>query len=95
MVVDQADGLHEGVADGGADEVEAAFFEVLAESVGFGGAGGDGVAGVAQIYFGFAVYELPEVVIEAAEIFLDLEQGAGVFYGGGDLEAVADDAGIA
>ncbi len=95
VVVDQADGLHEGVADSRADEGEAAFFEVFAESVGFGRAGGDGVACVAQIYFGLAVDELPEVAVEAAEIFLDLEQGVGVFDGGGDLESVADDARIA
>ena len=39
MVVDEAGGLHEGVADGGADELEAAAFEVAAHGargLGFG-----------------------------------------------------------
>lgn len=31
VVVDHADGLHVGVDDGGADEGEAAFFEILAD----------------------------------------------------------------
>ena len=33
VVVDHADGLHEGVADGGADESEAAFLEILREGI--------------------------------------------------------------
>ena len=33
VVVDHADGLHEGVADGGADEAEATLLEVFAEGV--------------------------------------------------------------
>ncbi len=35
MVIDHADGLHEGVTDGGADEAEAALLEVLAEGIRF------------------------------------------------------------
>jgi len=30
MIVDHADGLHEGVADGRPDKIEAAFFQVFA-----------------------------------------------------------------
>ncbi len=40
MVIDHADGLHEGVADGGADEFEAALFEGFAHGIGGGGMGG-------------------------------------------------------
>ena len=39
--------------------------------------------------------ELPDVAVEGAEFFLDGEEGLGVGNGGGDFEAVADDAGIA
>lgn len=35
VIVDHADGLHEGVTDGGADEAEAAFFQVFAHGVGY------------------------------------------------------------
>src|SRR5450755_1500471 len=35
VVVDQADGLHESVTDGGADEAEAAIFQVFAHGVGY------------------------------------------------------------
>src|ERR1700680_5009520 len=39
VVVDHADGLHERVADGGADEAEATFFHVFAYGVGHLGGG--------------------------------------------------------
>ena len=41
MVVDHADGLHVGVDDGGAEELEAAFFEVFGPADGFVGEGFD------------------------------------------------------
>jgi hypothetical protein len=34
MVIDHAYGLHQGVADGGAHKVEAAFFKIFAHLVG-------------------------------------------------------------
>ena len=40
VVVDHAGGLHEGVADGGADEAEGAALEVLVDGVRERGAGG-------------------------------------------------------
>ena len=33
VIVDHADGLHEGVADSGADKVESAFFQIFTESI--------------------------------------------------------------
>ncbi len=71
MVVDHADGLHVGVHDGGADEVEAALLEVFAEGVGDGGAGGDLFQRGAAVLEGFAVDEGPLVVAEAAELVLE------------------------
>src|SRR4030066_2424088 len=41
MGVHHAGGLHVGVADGGADELEAARLEILAQGVGLRRAGGD------------------------------------------------------
>ena len=34
MIIDHACGLHEGVGDGGADEVETSFFEGFAQGIG-------------------------------------------------------------
>jgi hypothetical protein len=39
MVIHHADGLHEGVTDGRTDESKAALLQVLAQGVGFRGAG--------------------------------------------------------
>lgn len=41
VIVDHSSGLHVGIHDGGADELEAALAEVFAEGVGDVGAGGD------------------------------------------------------
>lgn len=93
MVVDHAGGLHEGVADGGSDEVEAAGLEGFAQAVGPVGCGREilenGSGGDAD-----GVGELPEEFIEGAEFFDDRQGGAGVLDGGIDLGAIADDAGV-
>ena len=47
------------------------------------------------VHFRFPAYELPDVAVERAEFFLDGKEGFGVLNGGGDLEPVANDAGIA
>ena len=40
VIVDHAGRLHEGVADAGADELEAVRFQILAHGIGQRGAGG-------------------------------------------------------
>lgn len=40
------------------------------------------------------VYESPDVGVEGAEFFLDLEEGLGVADGGFDFQAVANEAGV-
>ena len=68
VVVDHAGGLHVGVDDGGADEVEAAVFEVFAEGVGEGGAGGDFFEGLPGILEGAArLTKAPDVGVEGGE----------------------------
>jgi hypothetical protein len=94
VVVDHANGLHEGVADGGADEGEAAGFEGFGHGFGFGGLGGKLVEGVEVVLAGGAAGELPEEVAEGAVLFGQGEVGAGVLHGAVDFEAVADDAGV-
>jgi hypothetical protein len=93
VVVEEADGLHEGVADGGADEFEAAFFEVFAHLFG----NGDGVAffgGGGGSWERLPVDEAPDIFIEGGEFELGVEEGARVLDHGIDFEAVANDARI-
>lgn len=94
VVIDHADGLHEGVADGGADEAEAAFFQVFAHGVGYWRECRKAREFFPIILQWLAVYEVPDVHVEGAEFFLDLQEGLGVADGGFDFQAVADDAGI-
>ncbi len=73
MIIDHADGLHEGVADGGANESEALPLQVTGHGLRFRRLGrhifeGDH-AGPSQR---FVVGELPDVPIEAAVFLLDL-----------------------
>src|ERR1700757_3590955 len=43
---------------------------------------------------GRATHEGPDVFVEAAKFFLYFQEGLGVRHGGGDFQAVADDAGV-
>jgi hypothetical protein len=95
VVIDHADRLHEGVADGRAHEPEAPRAEVLGQGVGFGRAGGDIAHGAAGLGDGGAVDKAPGVDVKRSELVLHGEKRTGVVDGGGDLEAVADDARIA
>jgi hypothetical protein len=95
MVVDHADSLHEGVADGRADEVEAELFEVLAHGVGFRGAGGELGHGSLAVLTGLPVHVAPEEGVEGTVLVDDVEGAAGVADGGFNFEPVAHDARIA
>ncbi len=82
MVIDHANSLHEGVADGGADEVEASFFERFAHGLGFGRLGGDFGHGLEVVLHGRAADELPQIIGEGAFCFEDIQVAARVFNGG-------------
>lgn len=94
VVVDHAAGLHEGVADGAADELEAEFGEELAHAVGEGCARGDGADVGDVVVDGGVIDDGPEGVREGGAAVEEGEVGAGVGDGGVDLEAIADDAGV-
>jgi hypothetical protein len=94
VVVDHPDGLHEGVADCGADEFEATAQEILAQRIGLGGATRNVPESAPAVSLRAASDESPEVGVEAAEFSLDVEKSASVPDGGGDLQTVADDAGV-
>ena len=95
VVVDEAGGLHEGVANGGADEAKSALEQFLAEF--------DGEIGLCREMFvtgpaildRSAAHEVPDELVEGAKFFLHLEESLGVGDSGLDFETVTDDAGIA
>src|ERR671934_2720904 len=89
VVVDEAAGLHERVADGRPDEAEAPLLQVFAHRLRLGGLCGNLAEGAPAVHAGLAVDEAPEVVAEA----LELEDLSRVVDGRLDLEPVADDSG--
>ena len=94
VIVDHADGLHEGVNDGGADEFEAAaekFFGHGARQFRFGR---NLFHAAKAIDFGAAVDEIPEKFREAGAVFDYVEPGAGGADGAFDFQTIADDSGI-
>lgn len=58
MVVDHTDSLHQGIADGGADELESSVGQVFAGGVQFWCLGGDFVECFPGIYLWFLVLEI-------------------------------------
>jgi hypothetical protein len=67
MVVYHPHGLHESVADGGPDEVEAALLKIFADRIGIGGSCRDLLEGLKRSLSRLAVHEPPQVAVEAAE----------------------------
>src|SRR5580692_6423562 len=93
--VDHADGLHEGVTDCRSDKFEAALFEIFAHRIGFPSLRGDLLHRLRRVDARLAADELPDVAIEAAELFLHAEKCFRVSDGRSDFEFVTHDAGIA
>ncbi len=90
VVHDHPRGLHQGVANGRADESEAGFFQAFAHRQGFGRDGRHFGAVLEMVDDGFVTDERPE---ERHRIFQG-QPGLGVAPGGLELETVADDAGV-
>ena len=79
-----------GIADGAADEAEAALFQVAAQGVGNRGAGRNVAEASPGVLKRAAVYEAPLVGSEGAELLLDLQESSGVGDCRFDFQAVAD-----
>ena len=94
VVVDHAGGLHVGVADGRADETQAALAEVFAERAGLLCLRGDLLVVAPGVLLGFAADKPPDVGIECAKFLLQLQKCLCIPNRGFDFQAVADDAGI-
>src|SRR5690242_19571841 len=94
VVVDHAGGLHERIADGRADELEAASLQILAQCSGFHRQSRDFLRRLPFVLYRLAADELPNVGVETAELLLYSNECPGVLNGGFDLQPVANDAGI-
>jgi hypothetical protein len=94
VVVDQPRRLHEGVADRRAHEGEAAPTERLAEGIRLRGQRRNLPQAPPRVLTRLAAHEAPDEPVEAAQLRPQGQEGAGVLDDPGDLEPVADDAGI-
>lgn len=94
VVVDHAGGLHEGVADGRADELEAGPAQRLAHRIRLRRFGRHFGQRRALVLDRRAIDKAPEEFAERLPVGGQRQVGTGVLDGGGDLGAVADDAGI-
>ena len=95
VVVDHAGGLHVGIADGGTDKGEAAFFKCRTHGIGFFRFGGKLFRGLPFVLNRFVICELPDELIETAEFLLDFQKGLGVSDRAPNLQAVSDNPGVA
>lgn len=94
MIVDETGGLHVCIHDRTANKFETALLQVLGQSVGFGGRGGNIAVFPETILDGFAVDKPPDVFAEGFELILYGEKRLCVSHRGGDFQSIANDAGI-
>ena len=67
-------GLHEGIADGRSDEIEAALLQVFTHGIRFGRARRNSPQRPPRVHARLALHELPHVAVEAAEFLLHAQQ---------------------
>src|SRR3989442_500169 len=89
VIVDHPDRLHEGVADGRADEAEPTADQGLAHAVRLARAGRELAQRAARVLLGRSADEFPEECVERPFLFLELEQRPRVRHGRFHLLAVA------
>ena len=78
VIIDHTGCLHEGVADCGADEAEAARLEVFAHGVGFAAGGGNIFGALPRVLNRVLADELPDVGAECAELSANFKKSLGV-----------------
>ena len=94
VIIHQPYCLHECVTDGGAYEFEAAALKIFAHCIGFGRPGWQLLRISPLVFLRFASHELPDVGVEAPELFLDGQERFSILNRRRDLQTIADDAGI-
>lgn len=95
MIIDHTRRLHVGIADGRADKLESALFQISAHRVGFRGAGRVVFQRAYVVNDRMAVDKKPDILVEAAELLLHVEKFLRVVDRSKNLGAVSYDAGIA
>jgi len=83
VIVHHADCLHEGIADGRADERESPSRQILAQRIGFGRSARDLPRRSPGVPLRAAADEPPHIDVEAPELPLDRQEGLGVLTGSG------------
>ena len=94
MVVYHSNGLHEGIADGAADEAEASTPKILAQCIRFGREGRDFLEGVPAVYPWLSPDERPDIAVKRSKFLLNTEKGFRVTDCRFNLQSVSNDAGI-
>ena len=94
VIVDETDGLHEGITNGGPHELEVARAQIPGEPFRQGGLRRDFARVLPRILYRDAIHKRPQITVKTAKLILDLEIGPGVADGGSNLGTIADDPGI-
>ncbi len=94
MIVHHAHRLHEGIADGAADEGEAALLEGLGHGIRLRRGRRNVAVALTLVDDGGAAHEAPQIIDEVDAFRLQRQIGAGVFDDRLHLEPVADDAAV-
>ena len=91
MIIDHADGLHECVTNGRADESETARFQILAQRIRLRRARRNLARGRPLISLRTSAHELPHVTVKRPELALHLKKRRGIRNGRCNLQTVAHD----
>src|SRR5205807_4043497 len=94
VIINQTHGLHERIANRGTRKIEATPLQVLAHCVGLGGPSGNLFQAPPRVHARLSADELPDIVVESAELLLHSKKSLGVPGRGLNLETIPNDAGI-
>ena len=91
MIVHHPDSLHEGIADGAANEPEVSPFQFLAHGIRFGSIRGNFLERPLGILHGLTVHKTPYKLVERAKRILNGKKRLRITDGRLDLESIPDD----
>ena len=74
MIIHHPDRLHVGVHDRAADEFEATLFQIFAQRIGLERGGGRVTQTSPAVLNGLSIHESPNVVVEASEFVLNVQE---------------------
>src|SRR6185295_17557050 len=92
VVIDEADSLHEGIDDRGADKSHPPFLEVFRESVALGRCARNVLHRLAAVHDRLVPYKIPKIPIKRSELFLNLDKGERIFARGKDFQPIPNNA---